>query len=138
MNKHYSNTRGMSLIEILIVLALIAVIATLVITNVQGLFSGGQEDVARLWVNESIETPLAAYRIHVGTYPSTDEGLQALVTAPEGKEDRWRGPYLKKMPVDPWKNPYQYRFPGEKNKTKYDVWSRGPDGIDSDDDIGNW
>jgi len=79
----------------------------------------------------------------VGDYPSTAEGLQALVTAPAGKADRWRGPYVvgdkTKIFTDPWGTPYQYRYPGIHNKNKPDVWSKGPDGRNGTaDDIGNW
>ena len=60
---------------------------------------------------------------------------------PAGKESRWKGPYLEEVPLDPWKQPYQYRYPGSKNingARGYDVWSLGPDGTESADDIGNW
>lgn len=128
---------GFTLTEILIVLALIAAIAGLLITNLGKLFSGGKESVAQLWVKQ-IDTPLMAYRIQLGNYPTTEEGLQSLVKAPAGKEKRWKGPYLKDLPNDPWDHPYQYRFPGTKSTAGYDVWSFGPDGIESEDDIGNW
>jgi len=63
-----------------------------------------------------------------------------LIAAPSNRADRWRGPYLQenRMPEDPWKRPYQYRYPGVRNKTGYDVFSFGPDGVESEDDIGNW
>jgi len=128
---------GFSLMEMIIVLALIAIIAGLVVTRVGGLFSSGQEDAAKIWVKQA-KTPLLAYRIHVGSYPSTEEGLKALLKAPAGKESRWRGPYIDEIPVDPWGNPYQYRYPGVHNQDEFDVWSWGPDGKESDDDIGNW
>jgi general secretion pathway protein G len=92
-------------------------------------------------VNSSANTPLAGYRMAMGNYPSTAEGLQALIAAPAGKEGRWTGPYLTetKLPLDPWGNPYQYAFPGTHNKERPDIWSRGPDGQDGTaDDIGNW
>jgi len=81
----------------------------------------------------------------MGAYPSTSEGLQALITVPAGNADRWRGPYImvkgdqNKILLDPWGNPYQYRYPGIHNTTGYDLWSKGPDGRDGTaDDIGNW
>lgn len=134
---------GFSLIEILIVIALIAVLATVAIGNLGGIFSGQQEKVADLFVNQTIKTGLVPYRLDVGNYPSNEEGLNALVKAPAGKEDKWKGPYLeaKEVPLDPWDNPYKYRFPGSKNVNGargYDVWSLGPDGVESADDIGNW
>jgi general secretion pathway protein G len=83
------------------------------------------------------------YRIDLSDYPSTAEGIQALLVAPANKADRWRGPYIdtpgNKAPLDPWGEPYQYRYPGTKNKGGYDLYSKGPDRVDgTDDDIGNW
>lgn len=133
----YRSQSGFSLMEILIVLALIAMLAGLVIANLDKIFGGGQEKVAKIWVKQ-IDTPLIAYRISMGNYPSTDEGLQALVKAPAGKEGKWGGPYIKVLPEDPWGRPYQYRFPGVKNPTSYDVWSLGPKGVEGEGNIGNW
>ena len=135
--------RGFTLVEILAVLAIIALLAGLTISNVGNLFGGSQTSVARLFVTQSVKTPLLAYKIQMGDYPSTEEGLQALFTAPAGKADRWHGPYVAegtKYPMlDPWSRPYQYRYPGNHNKAGYDVWSLGPSGTDgSDDNIGNW
>lgn len=128
---------GFSLIEILIVLALIAAIIGLLVTNLDKILGGSKEKVAKAFI-ENLETPLMAYRLDIGTYPSTDEGLQALRSAPAGKEKRWKGPYLKKLPEDPWNNQYQYRFPGVKNPDSYDVWSFGPTGVANEKEIGNW
>lgn len=130
----------MTLIEILIVLALVALLAGTVIFNVDKIFGQNQEAIARLFANESLKVPLSTYKIHIGSYPSTEEGLQALITAPANRSERWKGPYLesRSLPLDPWNNPYQYRYPGTKNADRYDVWSMGPDGRESADDIGNW
>jgi general secretion pathway protein G len=132
---------GFSLIEILIVIALIAVLATVAIGNLGGIFSGQQDKVAGLFVKQTLDTALVPYRLDVGNYPSTEEGLTALMKAPAGKETKWKGAYLKELPLDPWGNPYQYRYPGSKNINAargYDAWSWGPDGSESADDIGNW
>jgi general secretion pathway protein G len=129
---------GFSLIEILIVLAIIALLTGVVILNVEGIFGGGQEQTAQIFVNSSVKAPLLSYKIHLGNYPSTAEGLKALKTAPAGKQAKWKGPYVDKIPSDPWSNPYQYRFPGTKNPKGYDCFSFGPDGTESADDIGNW
>ncbi len=135
--------RGFTLVEILVVIAIITFLAGIMIANVGKLFGGSQIDIAKLFVTQSIKTPLISYRLQMGSYPSTEEGLAALVTAPSGKSDRWRGPYLTegtKVPInDPWGEPYQYRYPGVHNKDGYDIWSKGPDKTDgTDDDIGNW
>jgi general secretion pathway protein G len=138
-----SKQSGFTLMEILVVITIITFIAGLTIANVGKLFGGSQVDIAKLMVAQSMKTPLVTYRLQLGSYPSTEEGLQALVTAPANKADRWRGPYViegTKIPIlDPWGEPYQYRYPGTHNKDGYDLWSKGPDKTDgTDDDIGNW
>lgn len=134
---------GFSLVEILIVIALIAILATVAIGNLGGIFGGQQEKIAEQVVGQSMKLALTAYKLDVGSYPSTEEGLQALVKAPAGKNSRWKGPYVEDttVPLDPWGNAYQYRFPGSKNVNGargYDIWSFGPDGTEGSDDIGNW
>jgi general secretion pathway protein G len=135
------STRAFTLLEILVVVGIIVLLFSLAVTNVTSIFSGSQKDIAKLFVQQSLQAPLNVYRIHMGDFPSTAEGLQALITAPANKADRWRGPYLQdnKLPVDPWGEPYQYRYPGTKNKSGFDLWSKGPDKADgTEDDIGNW
>ncbi len=131
--------KGFTLLEIVIAIALLAIIIGAVVTNVEGIFSSGQTSVAKMFVEETVKTPLMMYRINMGGYPTTEEGLTALVSAPDQGRERWKGPYVDKMPEDPWGNPYKYRYPGVKNPAGYDVWSMGPDKQDgTDDDIGNW
>lgn len=130
--------KGFSLLEILIAIALLAAIAALLITNLDSILGGGNRDVARIVVNETLDTPLTRYRINMGNYPTTEQGLQALLTAPSENASNWQGPYVKSLPLDPWGKPYQYRFPGTHNPGSYDLWSFGPDGTESGDDIGNW
>lgn len=131
-----------TLFEMLIVIALIALLAGVAITNVDKIFGQNQVQIAQIFVSDTMKAPLTSYRIHMGSYPTTAQGLQALLTAPDGASDRWKGPYLdtsgNKLPVDPWQHPYQYRYPGTKNPEKYDLYSYGPDGVESGDDIGNW
>lgn len=129
---------GFTLLEILIAIALLAAIAGLLVTNLDRILGGGREEVARLFVEETLETPLVAYRVNMGHYPTTEEGLKALVEKPSDEAVNWRGPYVKKMNPDPWGTPYQYRCPGENSSAGYDLWSFGPDGQESADDIGNW
>jgi general secretion pathway protein G len=137
----FSKRRGFTLVEILVVITIIVLLAGITITNVGKLFGGSQVDIARLFVTQTMKTPLVTYRLSMGSYPSTQEGLAALLTPPSGKSDRWRGPYVEgsTIPNDPWGEPYQYRCPGVHNKDGYDLWSKGPDRTDgTDDDIGNW
>lgn len=129
------------MMEVLVVLAILALLAGLAITNVGGIFGGAQISAAELFVRESIKTPLMTYRLHMGDFPSTADGLQALITRPGTKGERWGGPYLLdgKLPVDPWGETYQYAYPGNRNKGNYDIWSKGPDKQSgTEDDIGNW
>lgn len=132
--------RGFSLVEMLIVIALIAVIGTLVVGQLGNFFGGAQEDVAKQFVNNALKAPLMKYRIDNGSYPTTaDGGLNALLAQPASKAGKWKGPYIDNLPTDPWGNPYQYRFPGTKNPGGYDLWSFGPGGEGSEADlIGNW
>ena len=134
---------GFTLLEILVVLAIIGLLASLAISGTDRIFGKSQEAIAKVFVRDAMKTGLVRYRIDLGGYPSTAEGLQALITAPGNKADLWRGPYIDaaggRVPVDPWNEPYQYRFPGVKNKDGYDLFSKGPDKTEgTDDDIGNW
>jgi len=129
------------MMELLVVLGILALLAGLAITNVGSIFGGAQTQTARLFVNDSLKSPLFTYNLHMGGYPTTAEGLNALIVAPTDKADRWHGPYLEpaKIPLDPWGEPYQYASPGTHNKATYDLWSKGPDKISgNEDDIGNW
>ena len=132
-----------TLLEILVALAIVGLLAGLAISNSDKIFGQSQEAVARVFVRDSLKTSLVRYRIDLGDYPSTNEGLAALLTAPAGKAERWRGPYIEapgnRVPTDPWGEAYRYRFPGTKNTGGYDLYSTGPDKVDgTDDDIGNW
>ncbi len=136
-----SHRAGFTLLEIIVVLAILGLLVGVLVVNVGGNLDRGQQDAARIFVQQTMRTPLVTYRIDMGGYPTTAEGLQALVAAPANRADRWRGPYTAdgKLPVDPWGEPYQYRFPGTKNKGEYDLFSKGIDRQpDTEDDIGNW
>lgn len=84
-----------------------------------------------MFVRDSVKTPLFLYARHMGSCSTTSEGLQALLAAPPHALGRWRGPY-------PWGRPYQYRSPATRSRMDYDLYSLGPDGVESQDDIGNW
>lgn len=89
---------------------------------------------AREFVSVTINQPIMNYAAQLGSFPPS----LAALTANLGADERWQGPYLRATAIDPWGNRYRYAFPGQHNRDGYDVWSLGPDGIPSDDDIGNW
>jgi general secretion pathway protein G len=99
-----------------------------------------QNLVAKISVYMTIKVPLVHFRGRMGRFPTTKEGLTALVQCPSGLEGRWDGPYFAdgRVPVDPWGRTYQYRCPGVHNPKGYDLWSLGPSGVGGDDEIGNW
>ncbi len=128
---------GFTLIELLVVIIILAILAAVVIPRVIGRTEDAR--IAKAVADIStIDGVLDQYKLDVGNYPSSDEGLQALVTN-VGNNERWNGPYLKNgLPNDPWGNPYIYQYPGEHG-LEYDVYSAGPDKQPgSQDDIGNW
>ncbi|MEC8332946.1 MAG: type II secretion system major pseudopilin GspG [Verrucomicrobiota bacterium] len=132
---------GFSLLEILIAIALVALLASVALNQLTGVFGDNQKQAAQIFVTSSSELALTRYRLDVGNFPNTEQGLKALIKAPTGKEARWKGPYIKEQAIDPWGNPYKYKFPGTRNisgSRSYDIWSLGEDGIESNDDIGNW
>ena len=126
------------MLEIMVVLAILGLLVAVLVKNVGGDLTRGQHSAAKLYVDSTLEGPLTAYRIDTGNYPTTAQGLNALVEQPQNVKG-WRGPYLEKLQNDPWQNPYEYRYPGTKNKAKFDLFSKGPDGVaGNDDDVGNW
>jgi general secretion pathway protein G len=128
---------GFTLIELLLVLVILAVLAAVVVPKFTGRSEQAREAAARTDI-ASIETALDSFEVDAGRFPTTDEGLDALLRAPSNVR-AWRGPYLKRGANDPWGNPYVYRFPGQNNPGSYDLYSIGPDGQDGgDDDITNW
>lgn len=122
---------GMSLIEIIIVIALMGTLMTIVISKLTGTQDKAMEDAARLSMQQMDQT-LQMYKVHNNRFPTTDEGLDALVTAPSSAK-RWRGPYTEKKKLnDPWGNPFSYESDGQTFK----VISGGSDGqAGSEDDI---
>ncbi|MFZ9200870.1 MAG: type II secretion system major pseudopilin GspG [Opitutales bacterium] len=134
---------GFTLVEILLALTIIGMLVAVAVSKVDGIFGQSQEQIARLFVGDSMKTAMLRYRMDIGDYPSTAEGLKALITAPEERADRWKGPYIEskggESPRDPWGEPYQYRCPGTRNADGYDLFSKGRDrAADTADDIGNW
>ena len=131
---------GFTLIELLVVLVILGLLAGLVGPQVLRHLGGAKSDTAALQISE-LGAGLDLFHLEVGRYPSSSEGLQALVEAPSSV-DNWHGPYLKKrsVPKDPWGNEYIYRFPGDNGP--YDLYSYGADktegGEGDNKDIVSW
>lgn len=129
---------GFSLIEIMIVMIIIGLIASLVGPKMFGQLGKAQQKTAKAQI-EMLMTTMDAYRLDVGTYPSTSEGFEALRRNPG--HDKWAGPYLaKEIPLDPWNRPYHYQNPGEHGEI--DIFSYGrddrPGGDGENTDVVSW
>ncbi len=120
--------RGVTLIEMMVVVVIIALFAALVGPRMLGQADKAKRTAARQQI-QNFSTALGAYHLATGTFPATEQGLNALRVKPEGIEQQaWDGPYLQgDIPVDPWAHPYQYKFPGEHGDEP-DIISLGADG----------
>jgi general secretion pathway protein G len=120
---------GFTLIEILVVIVVIAILATLVAPNVFQHVGAAKDATAKSQI-EMLGAALDAYRLDNGRYPSTEQGLAALWEKPTiDPPPNWRSPYLRKpVPLDPWGHPYAYLSPGQVNPQGYDLLSYGADG----------
>ena len=117
---------GFTLLELLVVIVIIGLLAAYVGPKYFSQLGKSEVTVARAQI-EAFEKSLDTYRLDVGRYPATEEGLNALMTAPPTAASKWNGPYLKKgVPLDPWGHAYQYRAPG--SKAEYEILSLGKDG----------
>jgi len=132
--------RGMTLIEILVVIVLIGLVMGVLASNFIGKGEEAKRKLAKIEIDQIGQT-LDLYKLETGRYPTTQEGLQALIAAPSGVAN-WNGPYWKKgtIPKDPWTNEYKYASPGAHGP--YDIVSYGPDGKEggdgADKDITSW
>jgi general secretion pathway protein G len=127
------NQKGFTLAEIMLVIAILGILASVVIPRLTGRTQDARVQAARLQM-ENFALALEAFEHDCGRFPSTEEGLEALRESPSDATG-WRGPYLRKaVPMDPWKKDYLYRAPGQKDD--FDVISVGPDGREgTSDDI---
>jgi general secretion pathway protein G len=127
---------GFTLIELLLVLVILAVLAAVVVPKFTGRSEQAKQAAAKTDIS-NISMQISAFEIDTGRFPSTEEGVGALLSAP-ANANGWHGPYLERVPVDPWQNPYQYRYPGQHNTSGFDLFSMGADGREGNDDIDNW
>lgn len=133
------NQRGFTLLEIMVVIVILGILASMVVPNLMG--SQERANVQKAVSDiTALETSLSMYKMDNYNYPTTEQGLEALITETDIEPLPRRFPedgYVKRLPNDPWGNEYQLLNPGENGK--YDVFSMGPDGeAGTEDDIGNW
>ena len=129
--------RGFTLIEVMVVVVILGILAAILVPKVmdrpdQARITKARQDI------RALEAALNLYRLDNYVYPTTDQGLEALIEEPSSPEPpNWKsGGYLDRLPQDPWKQPYQFLSPGSHGTI--DIYSLGPDQQPSDDDIGNW
>lgn len=140
-NSGSQRPRGFTLIEILVVVVILGILAAIVVPKVME--RPGEARVTRAHSDiAGIVSALNLYKLDNFTYPSSEQGLDALVVKPSSQPDtpNWKGPYLDRMPKDPWNHPYLYQHPGQHGEI--DVYSLGADGRPGGEgeaaDLGNW
>ena len=139
---HRVRAAGFTLVELMVAIVIIGLLSTVVMINVMPSQDRAMTEKARADISV-LEQAMETYRLDNLRYPTTAQGLDALLTAPAGlaRPERYRkGGYIRRLPADPWGNAYQYRQPGRDGS--FDVFSFGADGVeggeDDDADIGNW
>jgi general secretion pathway protein G len=134
------NEAGVTIPEVLVVLTIMGLLASVAVPPVMRYLGKARSDAARIQI-ETLTTNMELFRLDVGRYPSSGEGLQALFARPSGI-DGWNGPYVRRAAslLDPWGVPYQYRQPGER--AEFEIFTLGadkaPGGTGENQDIGNW
>ena len=131
--------RGFTLLELLVVMVIIGLLAGYVGPKYFSQIGKSEIKAARAQI-DALEKALDQYRLDLGRYPNSEQGLAALMAQPSG-EAKWQGPYLKKaVPLDPWGKPYQYKYPGEHAEFDLMSWGKDgqPGGSGEDADITNW
>lgn len=130
------NQRGFTLLELLVVIAILGLLIGLVAPAALRQLGSARTSVAKQSI-ERIASILDIYKLDVGSYPTTDQGLRALVERP-GDVSNWNGPYVKgEVPADPWNHPYVYRAPSSRAGHEFDLCSEGPSGSGGDQEICN-
>ena len=132
------SNKGFTLVELLVVVTLLGILVAMVVPRLAGRTEQARKARAQADVQGNLPLALDMFELDTGNYPTSEQGIASLRVLPPGVEN-WRGPYLKREPVDPWGRPYRYVFQGPHNPQDYDLFSVGPDGAEgTSDDLGNW
>ena len=136
---HMTNrNKGFTFLEIMMVVVIIGILMSIAIPQLTGKSQKAKINATKFQLGV-FKTSLGQFEMDTGTFPSTSDGLKALMERPSDvAEEDWDGPYMEKIPKDTWHEDYIYRFPGEHNKY-YDIFSKGPDRQEgTEDDLTNW
>lgn len=132
--------RAFTLLEVLMVIVILGVLAALIVPQFANTGEKAKEDLTKTSI-EGLANDLERFRMHCDRYPTTEEGLAALMTKPDAEDiaSKWAGPYISKPAKDGWQRDLHYRQPGQYNGEGFDIWSVGRDGNEgTDDDLTNW
>ena len=132
-----NDRNAFTLIELMLVVIIIGALVAMVMPRLAGRGEQARVATAKADIQTNIATALKLYELDNGSFPSTDEGLNALLSKPSSASN-WNGPYLERKPLDPWGRGYNYKSPGEHRTADYDLYSFGNDGLESQDDVKNW
>jgi len=129
--------KGFTLIELMLVVIIIGALVAMVMPRLTGRGEQARTSAAKADIQANIATALKLYELDNGNFPSTEEGLNALLNKPDSATN-WNGPYSEKKPIDPWGREYKYKSPGD-HRSDYDLYSSGKDGQEGTaDDVKNW
>lgn len=129
--------KSFTLIELMLVVVIIGALVAMVMPRLTGRGEQARVAAAAADIGANIATGLKLYELDNGNFPSSAEGLGALLVKSSSAKN-WNGPYLEKKPIDPWGKEYAYKCPGEHRSADYDLYSLGKDGVESADDVTNW
>lgn len=139
IGKVLKQRHGFTLVEIMLVVIIIAALAAMVVPRMSGRSEQAKKAIARTDIDSHLSTALKLYELDNGNFPTTAQGLEALIKEPTASPvpKSWNGPYLEKKPIDPWGTMYVYKSPGD-HRRDYDLSSKGKDAANDEDDIVNW